>query len=158
GTSADIMICKESGFAPIGASCPFQSCDGVTSCPDGKFCDFTQCGGDTCVKDDAACGNDPTCIKGLCADKTRCFPSQCSQADCQSRLVCRSAGDADADAYCTLPDCKDDSACPSGFYCGIVRDPHQVCGVMPQKGNNTFCGKTADPCIDPAMPPAGTSY
>jgi len=29
---------------------------------------------------------------------------------------------------------------------------------MPAKGNNNFCGKTAEPCINPASPPPGTSY
>ncbi len=50
-------------------------------------------------------------------------------------------------------DCADDSGCPGGFYCGIVRDPHGICGSNPPKGDNNTCGVTAEPCIDPAGDP-----
>lgn len=157
GTSADIMICKSNGLAAIGASCPFGDCSGVTSCPDGKFCDYTQCNGQPCAKDAAACGDDASCTIGVCPDKSACTVSACPADQCKP-LKCLTAGDADADAYCTLPDCMGDQDCPGGFFCGTVRDPHAVCNAMPPKGNNNACGKTAEPCIDPANKPPGTTY
>jgi hypothetical protein len=48
-------------------------------------------------------------------------------------LVCLSDGAEDADAYCTLQDCQGDAACPSGFFCGAVRDPHPICGAPASK-------------------------
>jgi len=77
-------------------------------------------------------------------------------------------GEGDMNAYCTHHDCADDADCPAGFTCGVTRDPHDICGATCsggkcsddqstcmstedcQKGNNSLCGETAEPCIDPA--------
>jgi hypothetical protein len=85
-------------------------------------------------------------------------PCPFGQSQCAAPLLCRTAGDGDADAFCTLPDCKEDKECGDGYYCGTVRDPHAICKSSPLKGNNSLCGKTKEDCIDLASPPAGTSY
>lgn len=124
-----IAYCKDNGLAPIGQKCPFGTeCATALSCPDGKACD-------------------PTCTGAACA---------CPAAQCQP-LVCRTAGAADADAFCTLKDCHADTECPGGYHCGLIRDPHKICGTM--KGNSNFCGTTSEPCVDPSMDMAnGTTY
>ncbi len=68
---------------------------------------------------------------------------------------------ADANAYCSLQDCKEDSDCPSSFLCGITRDPHDICDgsnmTLKEKGNNGFCGSTdAGDCSSGQPCPSGT--
>jgi hypothetical protein len=70
-----------------------------------------------------------------------------------SAPACVSKGEGDATAYCSIHDCDADSDCPGGFYCGITRDPHELCGSNPPKGDNNQCGQTTEPCIDPATDP-----
>ena len=149
-TAADVSVCTATGLAPVGTSCPYNTeCAAVTACPDGKSCDYTQCGGAACTKDAAACGMDESCRIGTCPDASACVVPACAMAECLP-LTCRTNGVGDALAYCTKRDCADDSQCPGGYTCDVTRDPHTICGLMPEKGNNTACGKTAEPCIDPA--------
>lgn len=68
--------------------------------------------------------------------------------ECAAGLECVTAGEGDADAYCTVGDCAADTECAAGYYCAIRRDPHGVCGANPPKGDNNFCGNTSDPCIE----------
>jgi hypothetical protein len=150
GTMADITVCTATGLAPVGTPCPFKTeCATVLGCPDGKSCDYTQCGGAACTKDEAACGADAACRIGTCPDKSACVVPGCPAASCLP-LSCQTNGAGDALAYCTKLDCTDDKECPGGYSCGIVRDPHAICGLMPAKGDNTTCGTTAEACIDPA--------
>jgi hypothetical protein len=149
-TMADVMVCTATGLAPVGTPCPFNTeCGAVTGCPDGKSCDYTQCGGAACTKNDAACGMDAACRIGTCPDKSACVVPGCAQAAC-TPLKCKTTGVGDALAYCTKLDCTDDAQCPGGYSCAIARDPHLICGLMPAKGNSADCGKTSEPCIDPA--------
>lgn len=75
--------------------------------------------------------------------------------ECAQGLTCESKGEADPTAYCTLRDCATDDDCLSGYYCGVVRDPHAVCGANPPKGDDAFCGETDEPCKSPGE--GGTS-
>jgi hypothetical protein len=155
GTAKDVTVCTNTGRAATGTACPFGTectMGMLMACPNGQACgpaDAMQCGGQACTKDAMACGADMSCRKGLCPDKTPCTVPACPAAECRT-LQCQTAGAADAHAYCTSTDCSADADCPGGFYCGIVRDPHTICNLMPAKGNNNLCGKTAEPCIDPA--------
>jgi hypothetical protein len=160
-TNVAINVCQPSGIpAPIGAPCPFGTeCQAYTACPDGRACDYRQCSGMACTRDEQACDQDPNCAIGKCPDQmTACTVPSCPQDQCKAPLVCRTTGAGDADAFCTAADCKDDNECPGGLFCGIVRDPHEICNSDPKKGNNDFCGTTAESCLDLATLPAGTSY
>lgn len=128
-TAKDILICKPNGKGSVGAKCLFGTeCDMQFACPDGKKCD-------------------PACTGAGCA---------CPADQCKS-LFCRTSGEGDAEAFCTLKDCHADADCPGGFWCRKVRDPHQICGT--QKGDDNFCGTTTEPCVDPAMNAAtGATY
>jgi hypothetical protein len=149
-TMADLTVCASNGLAPVGTPCPYNTeCGAVTGCPDGKSCDYTQCGGAACTLDTVACGDDKACRIGACPDKSACVVPGCDQTAC-TPLTCKTNGVGDALAYCTKLDCADDSQCPGGYSCGITRDPHLICGLTPAKGNNTTCGKTSEPCIDPS--------
>jgi len=149
-TGADLSVCTVTGLAPVGTSCPYNTeCGVVKACPDGKSCDYTQCGGGVCAKDDAACGTDASCRIGTCPDASACVVPACAAAACLP-LTCKTNGVGDALAYCTKLDCTDDSQCPGGYTCDVTRDPHTICGLTPEKGNSTTCGKTAEACIDPA--------
>lgn len=146
-----------------------------------------KCSKDKCVADNICVGNrcvlecashtdchpfDQSCLPAVEDDSKRsvttCQPNGLTfkigepcpfgQSQCMAPLFCRTAGDGDADAFCTLPDCKEDKECGDGYYCGTVRDPHAICNSSPMKGNNNLCGKTKEACIDLASPPAGTSY
>jgi hypothetical protein len=151
GTGADIMVCTATGLGPVGTPCPNKTeCATVTACLlSGRSCDYTQCAGAPCTKDDVACGTDTACRIGTCPDKTACVVPACSAAECLP-LTCQTNGVGDALAYCTKLDCSDDTQCPGGYACSPIRDPHTICGLMPPKGNNTTCGKTTEPCIDPS--------
>lgn len=151
-TSADVTVCTDTGLAPVGTPCPFNTeCATVTVCPDDQDCNYTQCGGGLCTKDEVACGKDANCRIGKCPapDLTQCVVPPCSAEECKP-LTCKTNGVGDALAYCTKLDCTDDAECPGGYSCGITRDPHTICGLMPAKGNSSTCGKTSEPCIDPA--------
>jgi hypothetical protein len=118
GGSTGVQICEPSGKAVgFGVACPLgKECDVLFACPDGTPCD---------PKGGASSG-------------------ACSAAQCKA-LTCRSKGVGDATAYCTLSDCHADGDCPDGFACGVVRDPHLICGKVPKKPAD---GTT--PCVDPA--------
>jgi hypothetical protein len=150
-TGAAITTCQPNTLPRgMGIKCPFGSeCDAVGICPDGKGCERAQCGNqpDACVRDNEACGDDSTCLIGKCPDTSYCTVNPCSAAECKP-LSCLTKGEGDADAYCTRHDCAGDQDCTAGFYCGITRDPHELCGSDPQKGDNAFCGSTSEPCID----------
>jgi hypothetical protein len=152
-TNASIFVCQRNSVPRgMGIKCPFKiECDGVGICPNGQGCERAQCGGqpDACVKDAKACGKDEACTLGTCPDGSACVVNPCTLAECQP-LSCLSKGEGDADAYCTRQDCQSDADCAGGFYCGITRDPHELCGSDPQKGDNNFCGMTSEPCIDPS--------
>lgn len=149
-TMADVSVCTDNGLSAQGTLCPFgKECATVTACPDGKACDYLQCGGAVCTKDAAACGDDAACTIGTCPDKSACVVPACPLEQCKP-TVCRTAGEGDATAYCSTNDCHADTECPGGFKCGLIHDPHAICDSMPTKGNNNFCGKTKEPCVDPA--------
>ncbi len=61
--------------------------------------------------------------------------------------TCFRTGPGDAKSYCTMT-CEADADCPGGYECGMVRDPHEICGT--NKGNSGFCGETDEPCIPQA--------
>jgi hypothetical protein len=171
-TNADVTACLPNGKVG-GKSCPLGTeCKGEAACPDGTRCDPAQCGGQpaSCTLDQDACGADAKCTTGKCPDGSACTVFKCPVEQCQA-LACHSAGSGDADAYCTHADCTQDADCPGGFYCGVQKDPHDICGAKCangtcdsgpnkggqcqkdgdcQKGNNATCGKTTDPCIAPA--------
>jgi hypothetical protein len=140
----------------VGVNCPFgNECPSLFSCrTTGEHCDPNQCGGqpETCKLDVDACYARTNCTYGKCPDGTACTVSSCSAQDCTADLRCISQGAGDADAYCTKNDCADDADCPGGFYCGVTRDPHELCNSTPKKGNNAACGRVPanTPCIDPA--------
>lgn len=150
-TKADIFTCQFPGRpAGTGTGCPFGvECGNWLACPDNGTCFATQCNNDpgACVQDADACDGDASCVIGKCPDGSGCRVN-CA-TDCHPWLECETKGEADADAYCTKRDCAADTDCVGGYYCGIVRDPHEVCGSNPQKGNNNFCGKTNEPCLAP---------
>lgn len=181
---AAVSVCLETGHQPPatgpaqGKACPFGEGDCATKiCANGLECDPMACGGKPaeCVKDEALCAGKEECNIGKCAsDGARCTVTTCEPSECKA-LTCNSSGEGDATAYCMRTDCSADEQCGPGFYCGYVRDPHDVCGETCsggkcsdgractkdgdcQKGNNTFCGKTLEPCIDPKTKPAGTTF
>lgn len=156
-TSADVNVCQFTGKpAGMGIPCPngFE-CDGWRACPDNGICFSGQCGGDqaACVTDTDACNGVDNCTFGKCPDGTGCR-TDCFTA-CNLWLTCDTKGEADADAYCTKRDCMSDDECIGGYYCGIVRDPHGLCGSNPPKGDDSFCGTTNEPCV--TLPEAGTT-
>lgn len=67
--------------------------------------------------------------------------------ECPTDLECETAGEGDADAYCVDRDCASDADCTAGYFCAIARDPHEVCGSSPKKGDNDLCGTTEEPCV-----------
>jgi hypothetical protein len=172
GSNKDVTVCLPSGKIG-GKSCPLGTeCGGASACPDGSACDTKQCNGNPadCKVDADKCGADANCNLGKCSDGSACTVFKCDAAECKP-LVCHSAGPGDADAYCTHLDCKADTDCAAGYFCGIQHDPHDVCGPKCvnkvcdsglnkggacakdgecQKGNNDSCGKTSEACIDPA--------
>lgn len=156
-TGAAIFTCQSAGRpAGFGVSCPFaEQCANWLACPDDGVCFATQCadaanpGGNpaACVQDADYCKDDPSCVVGKCPDGSGCRVN-CA-TDCKPWLECQTFGAADAEAYCTTRDCAADADCGAGFYCGIIRDPHEVCGSSPAKGNNNFCGTTTGACLSP---------
>lgn len=156
-TDADVLTCQFPGRpAGTGTACPFQiECANWLACPDNGTCFASQCGNNptACTQDADACGGDANCVIGKCPDGTGCRVN-CTN-DCKPWLECQTTGEGDAEAYCTKRDCASDTDCTGGYYCGIIRDPHEICGSSPPKGDNNFCGQTNEPC---AMPGAnGTS-
>lgn len=149
-TGAAINVCTFTGKpAGVGAPCPFKTeCSTWLACPDGGTCFSWQCGGDVsqCVLDEAACNGAEGCTLGKCAaDGAPCRVG--CQTECAAWLECETQGEADAEAHCVNRDCETDADCLDGYYCGIVRDPHEICGSNPKKGDNNFCGQTSEPCI-----------
>jgi hypothetical protein len=154
GCTVDTVACAGNPDCTIG-KCPDQTaCVACAecllrfpACPDGSRCD--QCGRhpETCLVDTVACGGDPNCNKGRCPDSSPCTVPTCAPSECKP-LSCLTQGEGDAEAYCSKLHCDSDTECPGGYYCGIARDPHAICGL--NKGNTTFCGQTTEPCIDPA--------
>jgi hypothetical protein len=144
----DVGVCQQTGRGTIGTHCPFGQGDcaanGAYACPDGKACD-------------------PACTANC-----TCPADQCKE------LYCRTTGQGDADAICTLQDCHADADCPGGYWCSQIRDPQQICGPKCasskcdsgpkqgaactkdsdcEKGNSKFCGgkvTTPPACIAPA--------
>lgn len=156
-TDADVNVCTfVARPAGMGVACPFGfECDGWRACPDNGICFTGQCGGDqaACMPDTEACKGVDNCVFGKCPDNTACR-TDCFTA-CNTWLSCEGKGEADADAYCTKRDCMSDDECIGGYYCGIIRDPHEICGSSPKKGDNSFCGTTNEPCV--ALPEAATT-
>ncbi|MBK8252842.1 MAG: hypothetical protein IPK82_09255 [Polyangiaceae bacterium] len=151
-TDADVTVCQFAArSAGTGTACPFAvECANWLSCPENGTCLANQCGGDpaACVLDSDACGGASGCVIGKCqADGAPCRVN--CQTECTPWLTCETKGEADAEAYCTKRDCAADTDCAGGYYCGIVRDPHEICGSSPKKGDNSFCGQTSEPCITP---------
>jgi hypothetical protein len=150
-----------------GWGCPLGDfdCSTAFACPNGRECDPTACA--DCTQDAAACAGDPNCNIGTCGDGTACTFNTCPAALC-TPFRCIGEKEGDALAYCSHHDCSADTDCPTGYYCGDTRDPHDVCGPtcagnacsndagiactedsQCQRGNNNFCGTTMEPCIDP---------
>jgi len=182
---ASVQVCLANGHnVPStglgqGKPCPFGQSDCATTvCPNGLECDAGACGGKPalCVKDEAACAGQENCNIGACPDKTktRCTVTTCDASECKA-LSCISSGELDATAFCTQTECSNDDQCGVGFYCGLVRDPHDICGETCtggkcssgssctkdsdcQKGNNNVCGTTQEPCLDLKAQPAGSSF
>jgi hypothetical protein len=165
-------------FGDASCSCPYgdAECVGATlACPNGLECDPAACA--DCAPDPDVCGGDPLCNVGRCGDGSPCTFNTCDLTQC-TPFVCVGAGIGDARAYCSRHDCASDEECPTGFYCGITRDPHDICGNtcdggtcshdpsisctsdgQCQKGNNNFCGETVEPCLDlAAANAAGTTH
>lgn len=67
--------------------------------------------------------------------------------ECAAPYECITHGEGDATAYCTEQDCSTDADCIGGYYCGITRDPHRICDSEFQKGDNSLCGYSEEPCI-----------
>jgi len=158
----------------FGTPCPDGGECWGTVCPNGLECDVNACPDgagvphpEQCVPDVAACGGVQPCNIGTCGEEgPPCVVVTCPYNEC-TPLHCLSAGQGDADAYCTRHDCQQDSDCPGGWYCGVTRDPHDICGPTCvggscsddgdpctldgecQKGNNRSCGTTDEPCIQP---------
>jgi len=154
GTSRDTMTCQPNGKTwGVGYKCPFgDECGNYHSCSTtGEHCDPAQCGGaaDSCKLDEVACYARANCNIGKCPDGTPCTVFSCSPQECVANLTCITKGDADADAYCSKNDCQSDADCAGGYYCGVTRDPRELCNSMPQKGNNNICGRVSinTPCI-----------
>ncbi len=190
GTKRAVTVCIETGVqppttgAPVkglqGDGCPFGSTDcTATACPSGLYCDAGACNNTPadCVLDEAACDGIEHCNIGKCkGDKTRCTVTTCDANEC-APLSCLTSGEGDASAYCAHHDCATDAECGPGYYCGVTRDAHDLCGNTCsggkcsqdatisctkdgdcQKGNNNLCGKTLEPCLDPATAPASSTY
>lgn len=173
-TGKDILVCQSGGKpAGMGASCvEGTECAAFLACPDGAGCKADQCGGDTsaCALDEAACKGAAGCTIGKCPNGDVCRVD-CLK-ECGPWLECQALAEGDADAYCTERDCAADGDCLAGFYCGVVRSPYDICGptcvdsgggelrcaggnhdgeLCPddkfcEKGNDSLCGKTKEPC------------
>jgi hypothetical protein len=153
-TGSAIMTCQPNDKNwGIGVKCPFEDeCAGLFSCSTtGEHCNPTQCGGaaDACKLDQEACYAKANCNTGKCPDGSACVVFSCTTQECTANLACITKGEGDADAYCTKNDCQADADCPGGYYCGVTRDPRELCNSMPQKGNNNLCGKVSinTPCV-----------
>ncbi|MBI4706138.1 MAG: hypothetical protein HY744_34010 [Deltaproteobacteria bacterium] len=153
-TGRPVQVCRYNGrYATnggFGEACPFGDgqCVGL-ACPNGLHCDPQACGGNpaACELDLAACAGRARCNYGKCQGTgDACIFNTCPPEQC-TPFRCLGAGEGDADAYCTHHDCQGDADCPAGYSCATTRDPHKICDT--NKGNNNFCGKTAEPCIDP---------
>lgn len=176
-TGADILVCQASGKPlGLGASCLSTSgCEDLLACPDGGGCSAAQCDGDpaACARDEAACEGASGCTAGKCPGGDTCRVG--CETDCSPWLSCEGVAE-DPNAYCTLRDCASDDDCIAGFHCGVVRAPHDVCGPVCagpegekkcaggpldgatcesdsacQKGNDSLCGQTAEPCKTPGQ-------
>lgn len=167
---------------PTGRECDFWTCDGnvvcgdasspaclapgcnprpVQYCGNGNQCDFHSCGGDPaqCVKacEGESCnigrcnGTGAGCVFNTCAE-AECKPMQCRRPN-GTTVTPGQAGEGDADAFCTFPDCADDAACGPGYYCGKIRDSSEICGkdVDADVLLASPCGTppSGAPCVDP---------
>lgn len=162
-TKKTLSTCETNSRSTIGVRCAFgNECTGDFKCPDGTTpCDPKNTSGTPCAQADC---NSPFPPAYACRDGKACDPKctgdacPCAPADCNP-LFCRTSGQGDAEAFCTLRDCHGDSECPGGYWCATVRDSHEICGSSPQKGDNNFCGTTTEPCVDPSMSAAnGTTF
>lgn len=142
--AAQVNVCRlvpKTGFA--GTPCPFGTeCGDKLVCPSGESCGASLCGGQACTPHPEFCPADqPDCTIGLCPDAaTLCFVPPCAAEECRP-MRCTGIGEGDGDAICVYDHCKEDADCPGGFYCGIARDPHNIC--------NTSKG-AEQPCVDPS--------
>jgi len=141
-TGREILACsrEQPKETHVGLLCAFgYECDGVYQCPDGSACN-PKGGGATCAPEQCAlvepfraCPDGTACTG---AEGDNCAPEACKP------LVCRSAGEGDAEAYCTTQDCSTDLDCAPGMYCGVRRRAQKICGT--DKG-------TEDPCLEPSQ-------
>jgi hypothetical protein len=175
-------VCSDTGDPCVGMPCGAQDCKPSLFCPNGLQCDPYACGGvpHNCVRD---CPGDGPCNVGKCAGTDEfCVYTDPESCPACKVMTCVSVGEGDANAYCATSDCalaaqtpEDDpeaeplEACAPGFYCGNVRDPHDICGPtcggtcnggpiagstcssdsQCQKGNDATCGTTMEECISP---------
>ncbi len=181
-TERNVQVCLENGRLPLftngfpvgnyGLLCANGDVDCALqfACPNGLQCNPTPtC---TCEPDAAACEGKALCNVGKCAEDgvTLCTVNTCAANECKPMRCISEVAQGDAASYCSAVDCTDTSECQAGFYCGVKRDPHDICGRTCnggscshdpniscttdsncQKGNNAACGITAEPCMDPAQ-------
>jgi hypothetical protein len=159
--------CQNPGNVCVDNQCALQctshlDCSAGQSClpakEDGSGAAITTCqsNGKGAIGTKCPFGNECAMLK-TCGDGTPCpATGNCTVGTCQA-LTCLTRGSGDADAYCTLDDCRTGADCPSGFACDAVSDPHQICGQPAPSAN--LCGTTKDPCVDPTKNAAnGTTY
>jgi hypothetical protein len=167
-TGRVINVCKDTGrlAAPAGAypqgtygtSCFFGEADCAVQlgCPNGLECDPNSCAdceiaADLCPTEDGVGCNFGRCASTgeLCVYNT-CNCALVSDGGEATPFTCISAGEGDAEGYCTHHDCSDDTQCPSGFLCSETRDPREICGTM--KGNSNVCGgESLEDCVEPGQ-------
>jgi len=125
GTQDCAPAVEDGTGAAVQACKPSGKAAGVgTPCPDGN-----ECGG-----------------VSVCPDGTPCAGGGCAPDLCRP-LVCNGSTKNNLNQYCTVVDCKADADCPGGYACEQQRDPHELCGSNPKKGNDDRCGTTKEPCV-----------
>ncbi|MCC6523212.1 MAG: hypothetical protein IT373_11165 [Polyangiaceae bacterium] len=155
-TGKDVNVCKLNGHAAVGGgwdkSCAFGQVEcAASSCPNGFECDVAACGGhpELCVADPVACAGKTPCNVGRCSsDGTPCTVTLCAAAECRP-FTCITDGSGDAFSYCAATDCLEDSECATGYYCGEVPVPRELCGS--NVGSHPRCGTSLEPCIEPSQ-------
>jgi hypothetical protein len=136
--AAAVQVCqsngKASGFGlkcPFGAECADPAVYNAYACPDGSDCDPSQCG-----------GQPGACVDGACPDGSACVVATCPENECKA-MKCLTAGEADAEAYCSSLDCSADTDCPGGYYCAAAAAAEKICGEDPPKGPGA-----GEDCVD----------
>lgn len=120
-----VGTCSGTADLCVPTLCDVSECKTALYCPNGLQCDPTPCGGTGTCDQDCEGGD---CNIGKCSDTgLACVFNTCDPTHCRG-LTCRTAGEGDADAYCSPDDCQTDSECGPGFHCGVTRAPQAICG------------------------------